>query len=196
MPRIPSPLHDKSVPRSVSKPTVTAEAAATVAESAVAPKAKRSKAKPAPAVKKAAAPARKAVSGAKKAAPQANKAAASATKAKAKAVPAKKAKPAPAVKSKPEAKSAPAAAATPAPAKPAKIHKPKPKLVRDSFTIPKDEYAVLESLKARALGLGQHVRKSELLRAGIQALHAMADRAFLDAVGAVPTLKTGRPSKG
>ena len=75
--------------------------------------------------------------------------------------------------------------------KPAKLHKPK--LVRDSFTIPKDEYQVLDVLKGRALGLELHVRKSELLRAGIQALNAMTDRAFLKAIGAVLTLKTGRP---
>jgi len=95
-------------------------------------------------------------------------------------------------KGKPAAKASVAPAAAEAPAvKPAKAHKPK--LVRDSFTIPKDEYQVLESLKTRALELGQHARKSELLRAGISALHAMNDRAFLKAVGAVPTLKTGRP---
>jgi hypothetical protein len=46
------------------------------------------------------------------------------------------------------------------------------------------------------LSLALHVRKSELLRAGIQALNAMTDRAFLGAIGAVPTLKTGRPKKG
>ena len=106
-------------------------------------------------------------------------------------------KAAPARKAKVPAKAkAPAGtkAADPAAAKAPKAHKPK--LVRDSFTIPKDEYAVLEGLKARALGLGQHVRKSELLRAGIQALGAMDDRAFLAAAGAVPTLKTGRPKKG
>ena len=76
-------------------------------------------------------------------------------------------------------------------AKADKVHKPK--LVRDSFTIPKDEYQVLDALKSRALGLEVHVRKSELLRAGIQALNAMTDRALLKAIGAVPTLKTGRP---
>ena len=171
MPRIASPLHDKSVPKRVSKPTVTAEAAATVAESAVAPaprKTRAAKAKAAPAAKKSA---------------PANKAAASATNDKA----------APAGKTKPPVETK---ARKPAPeaAKPAKVHKAK--LVRDSFTIPKDEYAVLAALKSRALGLGQHVRKSELLRAGIQALGAMGDRALLDAVGAVPTLKTGRPRKG
>ena len=100
---------------------------------------------------------------------------------------AKKAKPAaPVAKATPKA--APAAEAS---VKPAKAHKPK--LVRDSFTMPKDEYQVLDALKRRALGLEKHVRKSELLRAGIQALAAMNDRAFLKALGGVPTLKTGRP---
>ncbi len=142
MAKTPSPLHTKRVPKSVSKPTGTAEAAATVAESAVAPPARRA-----------------------------------ATKTKA-AEPAAKA----------ELKAAPAAEAA---VKPAKVHKPK--LVRDSFTMPKDEYQVLDALKRRALGLEKHVRKSELLRAGIQALAAMNDRAFLKALGGVPTLKTGRP---
>jgi hypothetical protein len=59
--------------------------------------------------------------------------------------------------------------------------------------MPKDEYQVIDALKRRALGLEKHVRKSELLRAGIQALAAMSDRAFLKAVNEVPTLKTGRP---
>ena len=71
----------------------------------------------------------------------------------------------------------------------------KPQLVRDSFTIPKAEYAVLDDLKQRAGKLGSSVKKSELIRAGIKALAAMPDTAFLVAVKAVPTIKTGRPSK-
>ena len=71
--------------------------------------------------------------------------------------------------------------------------KPKHKLVRDSFTIPKSEYAVLGELKQRAAGLARPVKKSELLRAGISALSRMADKAFLSALDAVPSLKTGRP---
>jgi hypothetical protein len=65
--------------------------------------------------------------------------------------------------------------------------------VRDSFTIPKGEYAVLGTLKERAAGLMRPTKKSELLRAGISALRAMTDAAFLAALGAVPSLKTGRP---
>ncbi len=69
----------------------------------------------------------------------------------------------------------------------------KPKLVRDSFTIPKIEYGVLDGLKARAVKLAQPTKKSELLRAGIKALAAMEDSAFLAALKAVPAVKTGRP---
>jgi hypothetical protein len=71
----------------------------------------------------------------------------------------------------------------------------KPKLVRDSFTIPKLEYGVLEELKQRAGQLNSPAKKSELLRAGVKALAAMSDAALLAALKAVPAIKTGRPTK-
>ena len=78
---------------------------------------------------------------------------------------------------------------------PIKPVKPKkPKLVRDSFTIPKIEYLVLEALKLRATKLTRSVKKSELLRAGIKALAALSDAAFLSALEKVPAIKTGRPA--
>ena len=81
-------------------------------------------------------------------------------------------------------------------AKTAKPEKPKkPKLVRDSFTIPKAEYAVLDQLKKRAAQSGTPAKKSEVLRAGLKALAGMEDAAFVAALGAVPALKTGRPAK-
>jgi hypothetical protein len=81
------------------------------------------------------------------------------------------------------------------PAKEVKVEKvKKPKLIRDSFTIPKAEYLVIEALKERAGKLSRSAKKSELLRAGIKALAAMSDAAFLSALTVVPTIKTGRPS--
>ena len=78
-----------------------------------------------------------------------------------------------------------------------KAAKPKkPKLVRDSFTIPKAEYAVLDELKQRAAKLGQPAKKSELLRAGIKALAAMDAASFAAALHGVPVIKTGRPKNG
>ncbi|MBC7993651.1 MAG: hypothetical protein H7Z15_10455 [Rhizobacter sp.] len=91
-------------------------------------------------------------------------------------------KPAPPAKKTPAAQNGSAA-----------LHKGKPKLVRDSFTIPKSEYLVLEVLKVRAVKLTRPAKKSELLRAGIQALSQMTDKAFLAALDSVPSLKTGRP---
>jgi hypothetical protein len=107
-----------------------------------------------------------------------------------------------------KAPQAAAAAKQPKTVKAAKLAKPektdkaekadkarKPKLVRDSFTIPKPEYTVLEGLKLRAGKLGRPAKKSEVLRAGVQALAAMGDAAFLASFNAVPAVKTGRPAK-
>lgn len=71
----------------------------------------------------------------------------------------------------------------------------KPKMVRDSFTIPKPEYDVLDVLKLRAAKLGNPVKKTELIRAGVKAIAALSDAAFKQALLAVPSLKTGRPAK-
>jgi len=79
--------------------------------------------------------------------------------------------------------------------KPEKAAKPKKaKLVRDSFTIPKAEYVVLDELKQRANKLTRPAKKSEVLRAGIKALAALSDAAFLTALEQVPAIKTGRPT--
>ena len=69
----------------------------------------------------------------------------------------------------------------------------KHKLVRDSFTIPKDEYLVLQGLKERAADLKRPIKKSELLRAGVAVLSGLADGPFLKALAVVISLKTGRP---
>ena len=69
----------------------------------------------------------------------------------------------------------------------------KAKLVRDSFTIPKEEYAAIEALKNRAMTMGLAIKKSELLRAGLMALTGLSDVKLKAALVAVPTLKTGRP---
>lgn len=79
--------------------------------------------------------------------------------------------------------------------KPAKEKTPKLKMERDSFTMPKTEYAQFHVLKERLNKLGQPTKKSELLRAGIMQLSAMTDAALKAALGKVPAIKTGRPKK-
>lgn len=86
-------------------------------------------------------------------------------------------------------------AASPAPG-PVKEAKPKkPKLVRDSFTCPKDEYAAIEALKLRLAQSGHVAKKSEVLRAGLMLLAGLSDARLLAALQAVPSVKTGRPAK-
>jgi len=72
---------------------------------------------------------------------------------------------------------------------------PKLKMERDSFTMPKAEYAQLAVLKERLSTLGQPAKKSELLRAGIMYLTSLSDAALKTALSKVPTIKTGRPKK-
>lgn len=101
---------------------------------------------------------------------------------------------------KTSARARPAAPVTEAPAPPRKAEaadKPrKVKMVRDSFTIPKTEYAAIDALKLRATQAGRPAKKSELLRAGLMVLTGLDTPAFLAALQAVPQLKTGRPPKG
>ncbi len=76
-----------------------------------------------------------------------------------------------------------------------KTKQPKVKMERDSFTMPKEEYAQITVLKARLQTLGQPAKKSELLRAGVMLLAAMSDSTLKTTLAKVPAIKTGRPKK-
>ena len=95
----------------------------------------------------------------------------------------------PATEPSPKPKAKPAQQTTP------DLKLKKPKLVRDSYTFPKDEYQAIAGLKQKALGLKHSAKKSEILRAGLMLLNGLSDKAFLSALSKVPALKTGRPAK-
>jgi hypothetical protein len=143
----------------------------------------------------------------KAAAPAARKPAAKRAPAAAKAAPPASRKTAP----RPVAKTSPAVK-KPAPAKKA-AHEPVPfvaetkktgkpdktkkvKLVRDSFTMPEPEYALIATLKKRCLKAGVAAKKSEILRAAVASLAKLGDTAVLAAVRRLEVIKTGRPAKG
>ena len=86
------------------------------------------------------------------------------------------------------APSAPAPAAERSPADAAR-----PLLVRDSFTMPEREYAVLLEVKQACLRAGIDVKKSELLRIGVALLGQLDVTALQGVLAALPQLKTGRP---
>lgn len=193
-----TPAPTSAVPETTSAPAAPAKAVAKPAAKATTPKTvAASAAKPAKkvAAKPAAKPVAQAVAkaAAKVTVKPVAKAAAPAAKPVAKAAAKPASKPA-----KPVAKAVTKAAAKPA----AKVAAPKvektkkPKMVRDSFTFPKNEYDVLDLLKLRAAKLGTPIKKTELIRAGVKAIAALGDAAFKAALAAVPSLKTGRPAKG
>ena len=83
--------------------------------------------------------------------------------------------------------------ASPAP-QPVVAPKPeKVKRVRDSFTMPRADFDLIDQLKDRALGFKRPTKKSELLRAGLQVLQGLTDAQLLAALGALTPLKPGRP---
>ncbi len=71
----------------------------------------------------------------------------------------------------------------------------KAKLIRDSFTMPEMEYAVLGEVKKNCLKAGFEVKKSELLRIGVVLIRDLDLAALKSAVGALSPLKPGRPRK-
>ncbi|MFM7524854.1 MAG: hypothetical protein ACKO4M_11945 [Betaproteobacteria bacterium] len=77
-----------------------------------------------------------------------------------------------------------------------KTEKPKkPKLVRDSFTMPQPEYALLAQVKKTCLAAGFDIKKSELLRIGVAQLASMETKKLKAAQAALTPLKAGRPKK-
>lgn len=73
--------------------------------------------------------------------------------------------------------------------------KPKAKIVRDSFTMPQYDYEKIAELKQACLKAGAHVKKSELLRAGLHALCKLSAAQLKRAVSQLEHIKTGRPIK-
>lgn len=76
--------------------------------------------------------------------------------------------------------------------KPSKARKSR--LVRDSFTMPEAEYALIDAIKKRCLGQGLAARKSEVLRAALANLARLGDKSVVSAIRRLTPVKTGRPT--
>jgi hypothetical protein len=111
------------------------------------------------------------------------------------------------VATKPATKpSTPAKAATPVKTSKPVVAKPitatlakekakKEKLVRDSFTMPEPEYAVLGQVKKACLAAGVEVKKSQLLRIGLLLLSHTDVKSLAKLITNLAPLKAGRPKK-
>src|SRR6266581_1865326 len=84
-----------------------------------------------------------------------------------------------------EAHPGPATAPSPAPEK----------VLRDGFTMPADDYALIAQLQATGLAAGLAVSKSAVLRAGLHALQAMSPDELRQVFAALEKVKPGRPPK-
>jgi len=71
----------------------------------------------------------------------------------------------------------------------------KVKIVRDSFTMPQSEYQKIAKIKETCLKAGLHVKKSEVLRAGLKALCEKSDAQLKQALKNLEKIRTGRPKK-
>ena len=69
------------------------------------------------------------------------------------------------------------------------------KIIRDSFTMPVDDYNILSELKKKCLSKGIEVKKSELLRAGLKSLTQMNISTLKKQLSGLSEIKTGRPPK-
>ena len=71
----------------------------------------------------------------------------------------------------------------------------KVKVVRDSFTMPQGEYQQIAEIKAASLKAGMHVKKSEVLRAGLKVLSALTAAELKILLDSLDEFPTGRPKK-
>ena len=71
----------------------------------------------------------------------------------------------------------------------------KQKMVRDSFTMPESDYVHIAALKDRCLKAGVSAKKSEVLRAALNCLATLSDKALTKAIADLEVIKTGRPAK-
>jgi hypothetical protein len=74
-----------------------------------------------------------------------------------------------------------------------KAEKTNDTLVRDSFTMPQADFALIAELKARAATSGRPAKKSELLRAGLRLLAAQSPKALAAVLARLEPVKLGRP---
>jgi hypothetical protein len=71
----------------------------------------------------------------------------------------------------------------------------KQKVIRDSFTLPENDYQLIKVLQERGMDVRMKITKSEVFRAGLHALIRMEDNELLEILGTVEKLKPGRKRK-
>lgn len=65
--------------------------------------------------------------------------------------------------------------------------------VKDTFSFPEDDHALIENLIKSLLSKGVHASKSEIVRAGLHALNDMEIDESIEVISKLERLQTGRP---
>ena len=74
--------------------------------------------------------------------------------------------------------------------------KARAKVVRDTFSMPEDDYGIIEEVRQRLIREHATVKnKSEVLRAGLRLLQTLDSEDLLQAAEDVVSLKPGRPAQ-
>lgn len=68
------------------------------------------------------------------------------------------------------------------------------RVIRDSFTMPAVDYELISELRTRCMKAGVGITKSELLRAGLNALGSMTDKELVKVIEKLEKVRTGRPA--
>ena len=76
---------------------------------------------------------------------------------------------------------------------PSEVAPPHEKVIRDGFTMPASDYALITELRDKSLQAGISLTKSEVLRAGLHALHKMKVVEIHELIQGLERVKTGRP---
>ena len=80
---------------------------------------------------------------------------------------------------------------SPAPQPP--VAPPRDKVVRDGFSMPASDYELIAAIQQTCLQAGFSMTKSEVLRAGLRALHDLTPEALKERYQTLEKVKLGRP---
>lgn len=69
---------------------------------------------------------------------------------------------------------------------------PTKKLIRDTFSLPADDYELIAVIQQRCLQSALNVTKGEIVRAGLKLLHTLPDKDLKQALESVEKLKPGK----
>lgn len=74
----------------------------------------------------------------------------------------------------------------------AEPQKPRERVVRDTFSMPLNDYELIDKVKQRCLRLGLDTTRSEIVRAGIKHLSEIAEDNLTEILAKIVKLKPGR----